>query len=151
MNEGNGNENPRLHESQKEYAVARVQLVTKMRPFWGGGVFIREFKCFRAFLVCSVRIKTKREGLTSLATRVQFFTHRDSSTSFHKDICRPCFATMTEVNHTQDAQKDLETEGKNPFKRLPRSIVPSNYKLCLTPDLDKFTFKGNEEVTLEVS
>lgn len=37
------------------------------------------------------------------------------------------------------------------FERLPKDIVPTNYKLRLQPDLTAFTFAGSEEIDVEVS
>ena len=37
------------------------------------------------------------------------------------------------------------------FQRLPKNVVPKHYKLKLTPDLEKFTFEGSEDITVEVS
>ena len=39
---------------------------------------------------------------------------------------------------------------KKPFERLPKTVVPSNYKLKLEPDLEKFTFSGNVNITVSV-
>ncbi|KAK3768872.1 hypothetical protein RRG08_021880 [Elysia crispata] len=36
------------------------------------------------------------------------------------------------------------------FQRLPKNVVPKHYKLKLTPDLEKFTFEGSEDITVEV-
>lgn len=47
------------------------------------------------------------------------------------------------------------TERKMPeskkFERLPKDVIPSNYKLRLQPDLATLTFAGSEEITVEVS
>lgn len=43
--------------------------------------------------------------------------------------------------------KDAE---KKPFERLPNNVLPTNYKIELTPDLEKFTFLGKLEITVEV-
>ena len=40
--------------------------------------------------------------------------------------------------------------GVNVFKRLPTDVVPSNYNIILEPDLEKFIFKGSEDITLQV-
>ena len=40
---------------------------------------------------------------------------------------------------------------KKPFSRLPTNVVPSNYKLTLEPNLADFTFKGSEDITIQVS
>ncbi|XP_071792153.1 puromycin-sensitive aminopeptidase-like [Asterias amurensis] len=40
---------------------------------------------------------------------------------------------------------------KKPFERLPKTVVPSNYKLKLEPDLEKFTFSGNVNITVSVN
>lgn len=42
-------------------------------------------------------------------------------------------------------------EEKKPFERLPKTVIPTNYKVELTPDLKAFTFKGSLEVTAVVS
>ncbi|MGH2540015.1 MAG: M1 family metallopeptidase [Actinomycetota bacterium] len=34
--------------------------------------------------------------------------------------------------------------------RLPRTVVPSRYDLALTPDLEAFTFSGEEDIAVEV-
>ena len=34
---------------------------------------------------------------------------------------------------------------------LPDDVRPASYRLTLTPDLDSFTFKGSETVSIEVS
>jgi len=39
---------------------------------------------------------------------------------------------------------------KLPFSRLPKSVVPSNYKIHLSPDLPSFTFRGECEVLVDV-
>ena len=38
----------------------------------------------------------------------------------------------------------------NPY-RLPRTVVPSNYQIHLTPDLEKFTFDGRVEIDLDIN
>jgi len=42
-------------------------------------------------------------------------------------------------------------EEKKPFKRLLKSVTPTNYNLCLQPDLEKFTFKGSLAIDVKVS
>lgn len=42
-------------------------------------------------------------------------------------------------------------EVKKAFKRLPKSIKPVLYDLYLKPDLQKFTFEGEETVSIHVS
>ncbi len=44
---------------------------------------------------------------------------------------------------------DIMPEKKS-FERLPKEVVPVNYVLQLQPDLDTFTFEGQEEISLEV-
>lgn len=39
---------------------------------------------------------------------------------------------------------------KKEFKRLPTDVKPENYTLRLQPDLDKFTFKGQETIDIKV-
>lgn len=39
---------------------------------------------------------------------------------------------------------------KKEFKRLPTDVKPENYTLRLQPDLDKFTFKGQETIDVKV-
>ena len=38
----------------------------------------------------------------------------------------------------------------NPY-RLPRTVVPSNYQIHLTPDLEKFTFDGRVVIDLDIN
>lgn len=40
---------------------------------------------------------------------------------------------------------------KKAFRRLPESIKPVLYDLYLKPDLQKFTFEGEETVSINVS
>ena len=40
---------------------------------------------------------------------------------------------------------------KKPFERLPKDVIPTNYKLRLQPDLEKYTFSGNVVITVQVS
>jgi puromycin-sensitive aminopeptidase len=41
------------------------------------------------------------------------------------------------------------TASKNPY-RLARSVVPSAYRIFITPDLEKFTFSGRVEIDVEI-
>lgn len=36
------------------------------------------------------------------------------------------------------------------FERLPKTVVPSHYQISIEPDLEKFTFTGEETVTLSI-
>ena len=45
---------------------------------------------------------------------------------------------------------EVQEETKRPFKRLPTSVVPSNYQITLQPNLQDFKFKGSQIVDLEV-
>ena len=38
----------------------------------------------------------------------------------------------------------------NPY-RLPRTVVPSNYQIHLTPDLEKFTFVGRVDIDIDIN
>ncbi|BFZ15413.1 hypothetical protein BsWGS_18452 [Bradybaena similaris] len=40
---------------------------------------------------------------------------------------------------------------KKKFERLPKTVVPSNYKIRLTPDLHKFVFDGYEEIKVDIT
>jgi len=40
---------------------------------------------------------------------------------------------------------------KSVMTNLPTGVIPVNYKLTLEPDLNSFTFKGSEAVTIEIS
>ena len=37
----------------------------------------------------------------------------------------------------------------NPY-RLARTVVPSAYRIFLTPDLEKFTFTGRVEIDIDI-
>ena len=39
---------------------------------------------------------------------------------------------------------------KKPFQRLPTAVLPRNYKIELTPDLEQFVFSGKLEISVEV-
>ncbi|KAL8585740.1 hypothetical protein ACOMHN_056369 [Nucella lapillus] len=39
---------------------------------------------------------------------------------------------------------------KKKFERLPKNVIPANYKLRLQPDLSAFTFAGSEDIDVEV-
>ena len=47
---------------------------------------------------------------------------------------------------------DYETMAieKKKFQRLSKDVVPSNYKIDLIPDLEKFTFSGIEDISIKV-
>ena len=44
----------------------------------------------------------------------------------------------------------IMSSSKKNFKRLPTSVLPKNYKLCLKPNLTEFTFTGKEVIDVEV-
>ena len=44
----------------------------------------------------------------------------------------------------------LKMPEKKKFERLPKTVVPSNYDLFLEPDLEKFTFNGSEDISVQV-
>ena len=40
---------------------------------------------------------------------------------------------------------------RKPFSRLPKDVIPKNYAIHLKPDLSKFTFEGQQAITVQVS
>ena len=42
------------------------------------------------------------------------------------------------------------TASKNPY-RLAQTVVPSAYRIFLTPDLEKFTFSGRVEIDVDIT
>ena len=44
----------------------------------------------------------------------------------------------------------MSSEEKKPFQRLPTDVVPRNYKIELRPDLEKFSFQGKLDISVEV-
>ena len=46
--------------------------------------------------------------------------------------------------------KSAKMSEKKPFVRLPTQVVPQNYALELQPDLQKFTFSGKLDITVQV-
>ena len=41
-------------------------------------------------------------------------------------------------------------EVEKPFERLPAKVIPVNYALQLTPDLQQFTFAGTVSIDVQV-
>jgi len=39
---------------------------------------------------------------------------------------------------------------KKAFSRLPKNVIPKNYAIRLKPDLSKFTFEGQQAITVQV-
>ncbi|KAF6036203.1 NPEPPS [Bugula neritina] len=65
---------------------------------------------------------------------------------YTKTPTKPSSATLS-PNQT----RSLSTmSAKKEFQRLPKTIVPSNYNVTLTPNLQDFTFAGNETISIEV-
>ena len=54
-------------------------------------------------------------------------------------------------SETMCDRKEIKSEGKKPFERLPKNVIPSHYDLFLKPDLEKFIFEGSVNVDVEVS
>lgn len=54
-----------------------------------------------------------------------------------------------QVTELQISQKNMAID-KKPFNRLPKNIKPYNYKIQLHPDLASFTFKGKQDIFVEV-
>lgn len=52
---------------------------------------------------------------------------------------------------TRKRSKMNDREEKKPFVRLPTDVVPTNYAVQLTPDLEKFTFNGILDIDVKVS
>ena len=46
--------------------------------------------------------------------------------------------------------QDSTAVAEKHFQRLPKDVVPRNYKLEITPDLKAFTFTGKLEIVAEV-
>ena len=42
------------------------------------------------------------------------------------------------------------SEAKKPFERLPANVIPVNYALHVTPDLQQFTFTGTVSIDVQV-
>lgn len=40
---------------------------------------------------------------------------------------------------------------KKAFQRLPTNAVPTNYAVSIKPDLEKFTFEGDEAISIVVN
>jgi len=40
---------------------------------------------------------------------------------------------------------------RKPFSRLPKDVIPKNYAIRLKPDLSKFTFEGQQTITVQVA
>ena len=43
-----------------------------------------------------------------------------------------------------------DSGAKKPFERLPTNVVPVNYALHVTPDLQLFTFSGTVNIDVQV-
>ena len=59
-----------------------------------------------------------------------------------------CVSGIRSYCVTSDSDDNMAE--KKTFERLPKCIVPSNYNVTLTPDLEAFTFKGKETISIEV-
>ena len=47
--------------------------------------------------------------------------------------------------------KEMSGSGaKKPFERLPANVIPENYALHVTPDLQQFTFTGTVNIDVQV-
>ena len=93
------------------------------------------------FLGYQSEIKLLRNTLNSLlrAKRPTYLPAKPISPSFY--LRSRIFSTSRMAG---------EDETKKPFKRLPMSVVPSNYQITLQPNLQDFKFKGSQIVELEV-
>lgn len=49
------------------------------------------------------------------------------------------------------ARSYCKMSDKKAFQRLPQDVVPHNYALRLTPDLNAFTFEGQELISVKVN
>jgi len=45
----------------------------------------------------------------------------------------------------------IKMPDKKPFNRLPKCVVPCNYALRLKPDLQKFTFEGHQDISVQTN
>lgn len=68
-----------------------------------------------------------------------------SRSTLRKYLISSCFHSLT--GSSVDKYK-MAT--KKEFERLPKTVVPVNYKLKLQPDLQQFTFEGTVEIKVEV-
>ncbi|KAH9498825.1 hypothetical protein Btru_005237 [Bulinus truncatus] len=57
------------------------------------------------------------------------------------------FASYSTFNKSKASNM---SPSKKKFERLPKTVIPSNYKLTLKPDLKKFTFEGSVDILVEV-
>ncbi|XP_076459324.1 puromycin-sensitive aminopeptidase-like isoform X2 [Babylonia areolata] len=67
---------------------------------------------------------------------------------FSKQTCLDNFQVILRGYSTVASRKKMPEKKK--FERLPKSVIPTNYKLRLHPDLTAFTFAGSEEIEVEV-
>ena len=57
---------------------------------------------------------------------------------------------LRSTSQSQLALKEKMPDRK-PFSRLPKDVIPKNYAMLLEPDLSKFTFEGQQAITVQVS
>lgn len=67
------------------------------------------------------------------------------------ELCKPRFRLERLHFRYYWAATGRKMPESKKFERLPKDVIPTNYKLRLQPDLTAFTFAGFEEISVEVS
>ena len=73
-----------------------------------------------------------------------------TTSSIYPRASPSCLTQFCQLTTTAGISTRLKMSEKKAFERLPLDVVPSNYALRLIPDLQKFTFEGHEDISVQV-
>ena len=101
--------------------------------------------CFIFFLSLLSELDSQSLSTTTLSpVSPSVRTHPSHHNQLHSNLSQP-HQPLRMVNRGQSA-----ANGAKVFERLPKTVVPSHYKISLEPDLINHTFKGEEIVKIDI-
>ena len=70
-------------------------------------------------------------------------------------LSKVCLSLSLKVSHSASAQSQYAFKFKmatrKPFERLSKNVLPSNYALTFKPNLEKFTFEAEADISVKVA